>query len=122
MRPSDTGFFFPFICPHLTFLVQCSTCSQSFAKHHLLKQHEFEHTQVLPFICEYEECGKRFATASKLRNHAKSHVRIYRCIYEDCFHIVFTKWSDLRKVCLLIFCFFTDFFTIVHFLWVLIYL
>lgn len=81
---------------------QCPACEQGFAKHSQLRAHEYEHTSVPPFACDELGCEQRFLTASLLKKHVKTHTQIYRCIQPQCGLMVFSKWSDLAKVCVLL--------------------
>lgn len=85
----------------------CDQCDASFAKHHLLAQHTFVHTGVLPFPCSKcdksfrtlshrnrhekihdgyscQQCTQKFDTWSKLQTHIKTaHPRIFKCLHCD---------------------------------------
>ena len=69
---------------------KCSKCEASFAKHHLLSQHMYLHTGVLPFKCSH--CEKAFSTLSHRNRHEKVHDG-YTC--SQC-QENFATWSKLR--------------------------
>lgn len=59
-----------------TALHQCEVCPAAFAKHHQLRAHTAaEHAPPgsKPYLCTHGGCTKSFATAQKLRAHAKVH-------------------------------------------------
>ena len=68
----------------------CSECDVSFSKRHLLTQHMYEHTGVLPFNCS--KCDKAFSTLSHRNRHEKVHEG-YNCT--QCSE-TFETWSKLR--------------------------
>lgn len=76
----------------------CIECSQSFAKHSLLKSHILEHKSGIekeaPISCS--KCERKFVYASQLQRHVTRHHenrKEYKC--EKC-EGTFTKWTGLR--------------------------
>lgn len=57
-----------FICP-------VETCSKQFTKLHMLTEHSFQHTGILPFQCSMENCEKRFASKRLVSLHESRHNR-----------------------------------------------
>lgn len=51
----------------------CPTCGKKFAKKYNQKIHQRRHQGDLPFICEYEDCGKGFMWRSSFMRHLKVH-------------------------------------------------
>ncbi|XP_078495464.1 transcription factor IIIA [Ciona intestinalis] len=70
---------------------EVSDCDAKFSKHHLLKQHSYQHTAVPPFPCS--KCDKRFLTLSHKVRHEKIH-NGYSC--KMC-SINCSTWSLLRR-------------------------
>ena len=68
----------------------CSECDFSCTKHHLLTQHMFLHTGILPFKCC--KCDKAFSTLAHRNRHEKVHEG-YSC--SQCSE-KFETWSKLR--------------------------
>ena len=68
----------------------CKECGASFGKHHLLTQHLYVHTGVLPFNCS--KCDKAFMTLAHRNRHEKVHDG-YKCT--QCSE-TFETWSKLR--------------------------
>ncbi|XP_046453052.1 transcription factor IIIA-like isoform X2 [Daphnia pulex] len=75
--------------------LKCPTCEKTFKKNQQLKIHQYQHTGILPYVCDYEGCGKRFLMPSRLKGHAKIH-KGYLCTAEGC-NQEFPMWSALRK-------------------------
>ncbi|CAK8684108.1 unnamed protein product [Clavelina lepadiformis] len=69
----------------------CEECDMSFAKHHLLTQHSYIHTNVLPFKCT--KCETAFLTLAHRNRHEKVH-NGYKC--DQC-NQRFDTWTDLRS-------------------------
>lgn len=64
-------------------------CDFTCSKHHLLSQHSFDHTGVMPFKCG--NCDKRFKTLNHKTRHEKVH-NGYKC--EKCTQL-FLTWTEL---------------------------
>ncbi|XP_039274340.2 transcription factor IIIA-like [Styela clava] len=64
-------------------------CNSSFEKHHLLTQHSYVHTNILPFQCK--QCDKRFLTQNHKNRHEKIH-NGYPC--KNC-DAVLSNWTLL---------------------------
>ncbi|XP_058886675.1 transcription factor IIIA-like [Acipenser ruthenus] len=77
-----------YVCVH-------SGCGKSFKKNNQLKIHEYEHTNLLPFKCNFEGCEKRFPVPSKLKRHEKVHEG-YPCKEEGC-SFVGKTWTEYLK-------------------------
>ena len=71
-------------------LYSCNQCEASFSKHHLLTQHQFVHTGIMPFKCS--KCDKTFKTLSHRNRHEKTH-NGYPCL--KCGEN-FATWSKLQ--------------------------
>ena len=69
----------------------CNECDFSFSKRHLLTQHTYVHTGILPFKCG--KCDKAFTTLAHRNRHEKVHDG-YAC--SQCSQI-FETWSKLRS-------------------------
>ncbi|CAG9837145.1 unnamed protein product [Diabrotica balteata] len=54
---------------------KCKECGKFFVFEHLLKQHEFRHSDVKPFPCT--NCDKGCLTAESLRRHMRTHDKNY---------------------------------------------
>ncbi|KAJ8390600.1 hypothetical protein AAFF_G00102060 [Aldrovandia affinis] len=70
-------------------------CGKVFKKNNLLKSHDYEHTNLLPFKCHFEGCERSFAVASKLKRHEKVHEG-YPCKEEGCPFLGKT-WTEYQK-------------------------
>lgn len=51
----------------------CPTCGKKFAKKYNQKIHQRRHQGDLPFVCEYEDCGKGFMWRSSFLRHLRVH-------------------------------------------------
>lgn len=51
----------------------CPTCGKKFAKKYNQKIHQRRHQGDLPFVCEYDDCGKGFMWRSSFLRHLKVH-------------------------------------------------
>lgn len=51
----------------------CPTCGKKFAKKYNQKIHQRRHQGDLPFVCDYENCGKGFMWRSSFLRHLKTH-------------------------------------------------
>lgn len=51
----------------------CPTCGKKFAKKYNQKIHQRRHQGDLPFVCEYDNCGKGFMWRSSFLRHLKTH-------------------------------------------------
>ncbi|XP_057374890.1 transcription factor IIIA-like [Daphnia carinata] len=80
---------------HSPHALKCPSCEKTFKKSQQLRIHQYQHTGILPYHCEYEGCGKSFLLPSRLRAHAKTH-KGYVCDAEGCDQH-FPIWSALRK-------------------------
>ncbi|KAG5843664.1 hypothetical protein ANANG_G00153320 [Anguilla anguilla] len=70
-------------------------CGKVFKKNNLLRAHEYEHTNLLPFKCHFEGCERRFSVPSKLKRHEKVHAG-YPCKEEGCSFLGKT-WTEYLK-------------------------
>lgn len=52
---------------------ECKHCGKKFALQHNLKEHEYIHTQALPFICGIDGCTQSFRQRGKLCLHRCKH-------------------------------------------------
>lgn len=85
-------------CSHMSAAIyKCSKagCERTFHKRHQLRCHTYEHQGVLPFQCDFQNCGIRFRQSSHLQRHKKTH-KERSCDHEGCSK-TFEKWSQLRK-------------------------
>lgn len=55
---------------------RCKYCSKLLSSKQNLKEHEFIHTGVLPYICKVTGCGLRFKQGSLLSSHKRIHKTI----------------------------------------------
>ena len=52
----------------------------------------------IDYICDYEECGKKSTSYSKLKRHKLTHEKGpgYRCEFKNC-NSMFTRSDNLKK-------------------------
>ncbi|KAL3276162.1 hypothetical protein HHI36_020881 [Cryptolaemus montrouzieri] len=75
----------------------CSNCRRIFRTKSKLQEHQNFCLGILPFICKTGSCGKKFTTATKLKNHIKlKHDKKFVAICSIC-NIGFVKMSDYKS-------------------------
>ncbi|ENN79849.1 hypothetical protein D910_05134 [Dendroctonus ponderosae] len=75
----------------------CSNCPKICRTKFQIKEHENFCLGVLPFRCNSTDCGKKFASATKLRNHIKlKHDKKFVSICSIC-NMGFVKMSDYKS-------------------------
>lgn len=55
---------------------KCNVCNKEFGQKCSLKRHEQTHAQVKQWICDFDNCGKRFKLKEYLDVHRRTHRRI----------------------------------------------
>lgn len=74
----------------------CSNCPKICRTQFQVKEHENFCLGILPFRCTSAQCGKKFASVTKLRNHIKlKHDKKFVSICSIC-NIGFVKMSDYK--------------------------
>lgn len=66
---------------------KCATCDKEFFKlEHLDDHNKRKHSGEKLYICDYEECIKRFVTSTELKIHKRTHTgeKPSKCEYEGC--------------------------------------
>ena len=82
----------PFVCPH-------PSCTKDFRRDSHLKHHiKSAHSGVRDNACNYEGCGKSFATGQRLRRHLAAHENNerYKCKVADCGQL-YRKHATLQE-------------------------
>ena len=51
----------------------CQTCDRTFANAQYLRDHMKIHSNIKPFVCGYEGCGKSFRLGKDLKRHERVH-------------------------------------------------
>jgi uncharacterized Zn-finger protein len=51
----------------------CSYCEKTMSSKYILKEHEYIHSGLKPYICSFPECKANFRLHSQLSNHRKKH-------------------------------------------------
>lgn len=67
--------------------LDCEECKRYFPTKWLKDQHDqIRHKANKLHVCMFENCGKAFATSSKLRRHSQIHLKDkkYKCQFENC--------------------------------------
>ncbi|ORY65629.1 hypothetical protein BCR35DRAFT_270293 [Leucosporidium creatinivorum] len=84
----------------------CTSCTSTFRKHHLLRTHIAEvHSTpgTNPFICDHPGCDKSFKQNVHLKAHVKTHdPSRYLCAHPSCLSLPLAQrqyptWSSLQK-------------------------
>ena len=55
---------------------KCGICNKEFVQKCSLKRHEQTHSQEKQWICDHEECGKRFKLKEYLDVHKRTHMKL----------------------------------------------
>jgi len=76
----------------------CTRARREFLKRHKMSNHVRTHTGEKPFVCSFDDCGKRFSRADSLGTHMRTHstVRPFVCRVAGCGKAYFHARS-LRK-------------------------
>ncbi|KAJ1665968.1 hypothetical protein IW140_000606 [Coemansia sp. RSA 1813] len=53
----------------------CTVCQKMFARPSTLSTHMHSHTGEKPYVCTWDQCGKKFSVMSNLRRHQRIHDR-----------------------------------------------
>ena len=82
----------PFVCPHML-------CTKDFLRESHLKHHvKSAHSDVRDYKCEWDDCGKSFVTATRLKRHRAAHEgrEKFRCTVGGC-NQTFRKHGTLQR-------------------------
>ncbi|CAL1528465.1 unnamed protein product, partial [Lymnaea stagnalis] len=63
---------------------KCGTCGRIFSLRSNAKAHMITHTDIRPFSCDFEGCGKQLRTKESLRRHQLSHLGIKMFDCKEC--------------------------------------
>ncbi|XP_041923743.1 general transcription factor IIIA, b [Alosa sapidissima] len=77
------------------YVCEIDGCGKEFRKRTHLKTHQYEHTNIFPFECNFQGCNQRFIGIKPLQKHGKVHDG-YPCAESGC-SFKGNTWSEYQK-------------------------
>lgn len=78
---------------------KCNTCKKTLSSKQALSEHSFIHTNLKPYKCTEEFCGKSFRQKSLLSSHLRFHRKIKFSIQPDLEFVELKVWTmQLTKI------------------------